>query len=63
MCQPKHDNANTQQPIMFALLLIKQNFFANQLKWKTPKHDSVSSSTNQCWYIWKFYVKYTIRWL
>ena len=32
MCQPKHDDANIQQPIMFALLLIKQNFFANQLK-------------------------------
>ena len=34
--------------IMFALLLIKQNFFANQLKGKTLKHDSVWSSTNQC---------------
>ena len=45
MSQPKHDDANTQQPIMFALLLIKQNFFANQLKWKTPKHDSVWSSS------------------
>ena len=45
MSQPKHDDANTQQPIMFALLLIKQNFFANQLKWKTAKHDSVWSSS------------------
>ena len=56
-----HDDAKTQQPIMNALLLIKETPFANQLKWKTPnKHDSVWFSTNECWYIWKFYVKYTI---